>query len=220
MPFRMKKVLAIHIWCFIVTIANAQSVTSDEYWSIANERAGKIAAALNITDSTKFYKVKELIAKEYVAIKEIDERKVNALTAIKTNIADKNEAEIEKTHITTLFEQERALINKQFVAALSTEVSPEQIEQIKNGMTYNVLPITYKGYLEMIPRLTEEEREYIYAALVEAREHAMAAGSSKEKHEWFGKYKGRINNFLSARGYDMNKESKDWQERIKQQNLN
>ncbi len=26
--------------------------------------------------------------------------------------------------------------------------------------------------------------------------------------------------FLSARGYDMNKESKDWQERIKQQNLN
>src|SRR5690606_29665009 len=163
MPFKMKKVLAIHIWCFIVTIANAQSVTSDEYWSIANERAGKIAAALNITDSTKFYKVKELIAKEYVAIKEIYERKVNALTAIKTNNTDKNETEIEKTRITTLFEQERALINKQFVAALSTEVSQEKIEQIKNGKTYNVLPITYKGYLEMIPRLTEEEREYIYA---------------------------------------------------------
>lgn len=42
----------------------------------------------------------------------------------------------------------------------------------------------------------------------------MDAGTSKEKHAWFGKYKGRINNYLSAQGYDLNKESDDWHKRI------
>ena len=31
----------------------------------------------------------------------------------------------------------------------------------------------------------------------------------------FGKYKGRINNYLSKRGYDLVKERKAWYERIK-----
>jgi hypothetical protein len=43
----------------------------------------------------------------------------------------------------------------------------------------------------------------------------MDAGSSDEKHKWFGKYKGRINNYLSAAGYDMKKEGEEWQKRIK-----
>ena len=31
----------------------------------------------------------------------------------------------------------------------------------------------------------------------------------------FGKYKGRINNYLSAQGYDLKKEGIEWQKRIK-----
>ena len=64
------------------------------------------------------------------------------------------------------------------------------------------------------------QKKYIYNALVEAREHAMDGGSSKEKHAWFGKYKGRINNYLSKQGYDLNKESKDWHERVEQREKN
>ena len=36
-----------------------------------------------------------------------------------------------------------------------------------------------------------------------------------KKHAAFGKYKGRINNYLSKRGYDLVKERKAWYERIK-----
>ncbi len=68
--------------------------------------------------------------------------------------------------------------------------------------------------------LTEEQKKYIYAALVEAREHAMDGGSSKEKHGWFGKYKGRINNYLSKAGYDLNKESTDWHKRVEEREKN
>ena len=53
--------------------------------------------------------------------------------------------------------------------------------------------------LDMIPTLKEEEKAQIYAWLVEAREYAMDAESSKKKHEAFGKYKGRINNYKSSR---------------------
>ena len=39
--------------------------------------------------------------------------------------------------------------------------------------------------------------------------------NTNKKHAAFGKYKGRINNYLSKRGYDLVKERKAWYERIK-----
>jgi len=82
-------------------------------------------------------------------------------------------------------------------------------------MTFGVLPITYKGYQEMLPDLTAEQKAQILTYLTEAREKAMDAGSAEEKHKWFGKYKGKINNYLSAQGYDMKKAGEEWQARIK-----
>ena len=68
---------------------------------------------------------------------------------------------------------------------------------------------------EVVEVLKEEEKVQIYAWLVEAREFAMDAENSNKKHAAFGKYKGRINNYLSKRGYDLVKERKAWYERIK-----
>jgi len=76
-------------------------------------------------------------------------------------------------------------------------------------MTYGVVPNTYKRYLELLPSLTDEQKRTILANLLEAREYAMDAGSSEEKHALFGKYKGKINNFLSAAGYDLKQAEKE-----------
>ena len=67
----------------------------------------------------------------------------------------------------------------------------------------------------MIPTLTQEEKAQIMAWLVEAREFAIDAENSNKKHAAFGKYKGRINNYLAKRGYDLKKEREAWYERIK-----
>ena len=67
----------------------------------------------------------------------------------------------------------------------------------------------------MILDLTEEQQKQIYTWLLEAREYAMDAESSDKKHQWFGKYKGRINNYLSAAGYDLKKAGEDWEKRRK-----
>ena len=63
--------------------------------------------------------------------------------------------------------------------------------------------------VELLPQLTVEQQAEILANLLEAREYAMDAGSSDEKHAWFGKYKGRINNYLSAAGYDLKRAEQD-----------
>jgi hypothetical protein len=80
-------------------------------------------------------------------------------------------------------------------------------------MTYNVVTVTYNAYVDMIPTLKNEQKQQIMAWLVEAREYAMDAESSEKKHSWFGKYKGRINNYLSKEGFDINEERKEWEKR-------
>ena len=108
------------------------------------------------------------------------------------------------------------VLHKAYLSSLSAHLNAGQVDQVKDGMTYGVVPITYKGYLEMIPTLKEEQKKQIMTWLVEAREHAMDAETSEKKHGWFGKYKGRINNYLSAAGYDLKKEGEAWQKRIKE----
>ena len=103
-----------------------------------------------------------------------------------------------------------------FIAHLKEQLTETQIDKVKDGMTYNVFPITYTAYQDMLPNLTAEQKDKIYNWLKEARELAMDAGSSDKKHAVFGKYKGKINNYLSAAGYDMKKEGEEWQKRIKE----
>lgn len=96
-------------------------------------------------------------------------------------------------------------LHGEFLSRLSAELSPGQVDQIKDGLTYGVLPLTYGVYLKMYPDLTDEQKAQIKAWLTEARELAMDGSTSDEKHAVFGKYKGKINNYLSKAGYDAKK---------------
>ena len=66
----------------------------------------------------------------------------------------------------------------------------------------------------MIPSLKENEKLQILNWLKEAREFAIDAENANAKHGWFGKYKGRINNWLTKRGYDLKAEREGWYKRI------
>ena len=114
-------------------------------------------------------------------------------------------------------EKDAALYRSHFAfpASLSLFLNEEQIEAVKDGMTYGVVKVTYEATLDMIPSLKEEEKVQIYAWLVEAREFAMDAENSNKKHVAFGKYKGRINNYLAKRGYNLTKEREEWAKRVK-----
>ena len=95
-------------------------------------------------------------------------------------------------------------------------LNDEQIEAVMDAITFGVVKVTYDSHLDMIPSLTDEEKEQIRVWLEEARELAVDAESSNKKHEVFGKYKGRINNYLSKRGYDLKAEREAWYKRIEE----
>ena len=188
----------------------------DAYTKTINSRAQKIVATLNVNDEAKAERLQSLIAGYYRQLNVLHGQRDAQLKAVK----EKGEAKEQAAPAIKLVEEETALrtkkVHQAFISALSTELNEEQIEKVKDGLTYNVVNITYAGYLDMLPNLTTEQKTQIRTWLEEAREYAMDAESSDKKHAWFGKYKGRINNYLSAAGYDLKKEGEAWQQRIKE----
>lgn len=219
----MNKIALTTIVLFLLTVglASAQKVSTkkhadEAYWEVVSKRAEKIVNDLNIQDEAKFGRVRDLIAQQYYDLNGIHDGAKAAKEQVKKESHNKEAATAKVEKIQTKADKDLAKLHKQYLKNLSKELNSEQIEGVKNGMTYGVLPITYGGYQEMIPHLKQEEQQQIYDWLVEAREHAMDAGSSDEKHGWFGKYKGRINNYLSGRGYDLKTLSKEWEERVRE----
>ena len=182
--------------------------------SIVN-RSQKIVDKLGLTDAKVAEDVCNVIANRYFELNDIYEIRDAKVKAVKESglTGDaKNEALKAAEN-----EKDAALYRSHFAfpASLALFLNEEQIEAVKDGMTYGVVKVTYEATLDMIPSLKEEEKVQIYAWLVEAREFAMDAENSNKKHAAFGKYKGRINNYLAKRGYNLTKEREEWAKRVK-----
>lgn len=200
----------------ITFTVNAQDADTAAYRKVVTERSAKIVQALSIKDSTVYYRTVGKIADQYIALNKIHDAGKATTAALKQQGLSKEDlaAAVKKEE-----DKKRASLQQlhtAFITLLSTDLNTAQVEQVKDGMTYRVLPITWAAYQDMLPNLTKEQKDQIYAYLVEARELAMDEGSSDRKHQVFGKYKGKINNYLSAAGYDMKKEGEEWQKRIKE----
>ena len=198
-----------------LALAQEQPAESKEaaYTRTITERAAKIVTTLGIEDAKKATKVRDVIAEQYRHLNDVHEARKTQLAALKAQPKDDHTAAATKQ----VEDQTTAALDKlhgKYLKQLGRYLTPAQVDQVKNGMTYSVLPITMHAYEDMLPTLTAEQKTQMLAWLTEAREHAMDAGTSEQKHAWFGKYKGRINNYLSAAGIDMNQAGKDWQARI------
>ncbi len=196
----MKKIMFAAILSLLTLTVNAQLVVlNDEgrdsaYVETIKGRAQKIVDGLQLTDQTQARAVRNIIANRYFLLNDIhakyDKSQQDAL-----------QAELYKHHF-------------ELASTLALYLNDDQIEAVKDGMTYGRLKRDYNAQLEMIPTLSDFEKQQILIWLKEAREYAMDAADSKGKHFWFDKYRGRTNNWLSSRGYDLKKEREQWQKRI------
>lgn len=201
LSFDMNQIKTFLISAGIAVISfSSMAQTKNEpaaYHKMIQGRSWKIVQKLNLPDSNVAHKVSDIVAGHYEDLNNIYAQRDSA--KLSPALAD---SAVNKLHAP-------------FLKQLSVYLSPAQVIQIKDGLTYGVLPVTYTAYLDMLPQLTEAQKKQIMIWLMEAREKAMDAESSEKKHGWFKKYKGRINNYLSAAGIDMKKEGEAWQERIK-----
>ncbi len=216
----MKKILLLSILLWTGWVS-AQAIDLDKenrdpkYVESIVSRSQKIVDKLGINDAKIAEDVRNVIANRYFTLNDIYETRDAKVKEIKESdlVGEaKNNAlkAAEDAKDAALYR-----IHFAFPADLSLFLTEEQIEAVKDGMTYGVLKITYDSHLDMIPSLKKEEKAQIYAWLKEAREFAIDAENSDRKHAFFGKYKGRINNYLAKRGYDLTKEREEWYKRVK-----
>ena len=215
----MRTILTVFVALLSLSVTNAQTFTLDsngrdkDYVNTILGRSKKVTDALNITGTEKGTEVLNIVANRYFELNDIYEERdsLKAAAAKFTGDAKKQaQAFAESQKDSKLYRSHFA-----FDADLSLFLNAAEIETVKDVMTYNVVKVTYDAQCDMIPTLKEEEKAQILAWLKEAREFAIDAESSRKKHEAFGKYKGRINNYLSKRGYDLTKEREEWAKRVK-----
>jgi hypothetical protein len=197
----------------------AEEATEAAYLKVVTERADKILAPLNIDDDARRVRVRDLIAQQYVTLSKYQAD----VEAHRKAAPEQAPSDAKKNSVLSAIKQETDpelfVLHRTFVARLGAELSPAQVDQVKDGVTYGVVPSTYRHYLELLPDLTAEQKSVVLANLLEAREYAMDAGSSEKKHAWFDKFKGRINNFLSSKGYNLKQAERDWQSKRQQKTV-
>ena len=215
----MRTFLTIFVTLITLSATNAQTIklNSDgrdkDYVNTILERSKKVTNALNITGTEKGTQVLNIVANRYFELNDIYEERDSlkkAASCLTGDAKKQAQAFAESQKDSKLYRSHFA-----FDANLSLFLDEAGIETVKDVMTYNVVKVTYDAQCDMIPTLKEEEKVQILAWLKEAREFAIDAESSRKKHEAFGKYKGRINNYLSKRGYDLTKEREEWAKRVK-----
>ncbi len=213
-----KMVFTVVLFSSSIFAAQAQATQTPEekpaYIKVITERSAKIVQTLSIKDSATYKQVLALMVDQYSNINRIYEESKLASAAIKQQSITAQESALQVQKQEEKKTAQLQQLHSTFLAGLQKNLTEGQIEQVKDGMTFGVLKVTYVAYQDMIPTLTEEQKKKIYDWLIEARELAMDGESADKKHAIFGKYKGRINNYLSAAGYDLTKERAEWQKRI------
>src|SRR5262245_12611744 len=180
------------------TAAELQAV----YFVAIENRAAAILKDLALTDPAKVTRVHDAIIEQYRALKARDEA-IDAQVKAKGKDATVDRASLVRAQSKPLHEQ--------FLAKLSADLTPEQVEIVKNKMTYNKVKVTYDAYCVIIPALSEKDKAKILELLKEAREEAMDGGSADEKSATFQRYKDQINSYLNANGHDVAKAYKDFE---------
>ena len=184
-----------------------------KYVETIMQRSTKVTDALKITGTARGKEVLNIVVNRYFKLNDIYTERDSIKAVAKTLTGNDKKQKMEYAEM--LKDQKLYKSHFGFIADLSVYLSEKEVETVKDVLTYNVVNVTYKAQCDMIPSLKLEEKVQILAWLKEAREYAMDAESSKKKHEAFGKYKGRINNWLSKRGYDLTKEREEWAKRVK-----
>jgi hypothetical protein len=179
--------------CPAIFAAETNSLSAEEveanYTKAIEGRTAEILKILALSDTNKTAKVHDIIIAQY--------RSLNAWH-------DANDAKLKVARSdTNAVAQIRAslkAIHDQFLGKLAENLTPDQVEQVKDKITYGKVQFTYNGYLTQYPNLSEANKQRILELLKEAREEAMDGGSAAEKTAVFQRYKGKINNYLSKQG--------------------
>lgn len=198
----MKKIIIVALaLASVASFAAETNSTSEQaetkYTHAIEGRTADILKILALSDTNKIAHVHDIIIAQYRALNAWHDANDPKLKAAR---GDSNAIAQIRASLDTL--------HKDFLAGLAEHLTPEQIDAVKDKMTYGKVQFTFNGYVSQYPNLSEVNKEKILELLKEAREEAMDGGSAAEKTAVFQRYKGKINNYLSKQGLHPEKKTK------------
>ena len=206
MSRRLSAVVIFSLLCLPLHGSAATSADDEaKYTATITKRSAEIVKALDLSDKAKAEKVQEILVAQYRLLNGWHNENDPKLKGASKEQAQEIRAALKPIH-------------DSFLARLGAQLTPDQVELVKDKMTYGKVKVTYDAYVEMGQNLTSEQKEKILAYLKDAREEAIDGGSAEEKSAIFKKYKGRINNYLSQQGINWKEKEKAWGQRQKEQN--
>jgi len=195
------------ILLFAIALLSASAFAADtnmtpeqveaKYTAAIEGRTADILKVLNLDDTNKIAGFHDTIMAQYRALNAWHSAHDAELKAARSD-----------TNAVAQIRSSLKALHEKFLGALAENLSPEQIERVKDKMTYGKVQFTYQGYVTQYTNLSEENKAEILRLLKEAREEAMDGGSANEKTAVFQRYKGKINNYLSKQGIQSEKKMK------------
>jgi hypothetical protein len=169
-------------------------------------KAGKLLKAIQLDDAAKAARVKAIMGEWFVTMwnwhKENDPKlkELWSQWSKARAVVPKDEfpGEVIAHRIDDVYASLKPAYQS-FLDKLATELTPEQIDTIKEtwsrspGMTR-----TYNAYLEIVPNLTEEQKKVIYDLMVPAREAAMLTDNSKEIVNIYKVHKVKVEAYVGS----------------------
>jgi len=145
-----------------------------------NKRAAGIVDSLNLPDAARQERVRAVLTTDLRAVREAHNAGLQLAPEAHSN----------------------------FIASLQANLTAEQVEAVKDKLTANKLPITFKTYHQIIPNLKPADDARIREWLQQAREQSLDVKNVEDMNPIFKKYKTEIEHYLDSQGYDWAKSYK------------
>src|SRR6184192_377712 len=139
----MKKCLLTSVAFLLgLTLVNAQGNKNSEnsdYLQVITKRSQKIADVLGITDSIKYKRVCNIIIDQYQNLSNIHDARDAKAKEVKGNATiDKAIVKGEIAKLDSNTDKELSQLHLVYLARLSKELTPAQVTDVKDAMTYKI----------------------------------------------------------------------------------
>ncbi|RYZ30788.1 MAG: DUF3826 domain-containing protein [Chitinophagaceae bacterium] len=198
--------VSFYFWFLILLAAGVEkSAAQNVGKNTISQRTAQILSGLHVGDADKQLKVQNVLSAYLDSLESVIATRQDKMRAALQSSDNKELAEARSQAAWDAAAGKLNKLHATFLGKLSSHLSREQIELLKDKMTENRLKAEYNRFLELLPNLNEQHKSQIMTYLIEARENAMDAETADMRAQWFIKYRGRANNYLAAAGYDLRK---------------
>ena len=123
------------------------------YTATIEKRTRAITESLSIADATKSNAVHLTIVAQYRALRARDAAVDEMFQSLAQNVPG-----IESNRVAVVLLLSKRL-HGEFLAKLAENLSPAQIDIVKDRMTYGKVQVTYDAYCQIVPGLTDKENQ-------------------------------------------------------------